>query len=256
MTLFDHLLDPANWTGPEGIWVRLLEHVSYSGAALAAAALIALPLGILIGHTRRGNVVVAGASNAARALPTLGLLTLVVILLGTGFVPVVLALIVLAIPPILNGTVVGFRTADADAVLAARAMGMTPWQQIAKVELPLAMPLMLSGIRSAALQVIATATVAALAAAGGLGRFVIDGQKRRDGYPEMFTGALLVMLLAILVDLVLGGVTRLAQRRSAGNRRIKADVREGDAESGKQIQEGTTQEVEESTTQEVDTKGA
>lgn len=232
MNLFDHLLDPASWAGPTGIGVRLAEHLAYSGAALAAAALIALPIGILIGHTGRGNLLVAGASNAARALPTLGLLTLVVILLGTGFVPVVLALIVLAIPPMLNATVVGFRTADSDAVLAARAMGMTPGQQIAKVELPLAMPLMLSGIRSAALQVIATATVAALAASGGLGRFVIDGQKRRDGYPEMFTGALLVMLLAIVVDLVLGGITRLAQRRSAGRRRIKTDLFDVDDDPG------------------------
>jgi osmoprotectant transport system permease protein len=224
MNLFEHLLDPANWSGPGGISARLLEHISYSGAALAIAALIALPIGILIGHTGRGNVLVAGMSNAARALPTLGLLTLVVVLLGTGAVPVVLALVVLAIPPILNGTVVGFRTADADAVLAARAMGMTHRQQIGRVELPLAMPLVLSGIRSAALQVIATATVAALAAAGGLGRFVIDGQRRRDGYPEMFTGAMLVMVLAILVDLVLGGITRLAQRRSGGRRRIRADL--------------------------------
>lgn len=229
MNLFDHLLNPANWSGPGGIPARLLEHVGYSAAALAIATLIALPIGILIGHTGRGNVLVSGASNAARALPTLGLLTLVVVLLGTGAAPVVLALVVLAIPPILNGTVVGFRTADADAVLAARAMGMTNGQQIFKVELPLAMPLVLSGLRSGALQVIATATVAALAAAGGLGRFVIDGQKRRDGYPEMFTGALLVMVLAILTDVVLGGVTRLAQRRSGGRRRIKTDLFEAEA---------------------------
>lgn len=223
MNLFDHLLNPANWSGPTGITTRLLEHIGYSAAAIAIAVVIALPIGIAIGHTGRGNLFVSATSNAARALPTLGLLTLVVVLLGTGAAPVVLALVVLAIPPILNGTVVGFRTADRDAVLAARAMGMTGGQQIRKVELPLAMPLVLSGLRSATLQVIATATVAAMAAAGGLGRFVIDGQKRRDGYPEMFTGALLVMVLAIVSDVVLGGTTRLAQRRSGGRRKVRAD---------------------------------
>jgi osmoprotectant transport system permease protein len=112
-------------------------------------------------------------------------------------------------------------------------MGMTGGQQIRNVELPLAMPLVLSGIRSGALQVIATATVAAMAAAGGLGRFVIDGQKRRDGYPEMFTGALLVMVLAIVTDVVLGGVTRFAHRRSGGRRRIKADPFEAEAPGAK-----------------------
>lgn len=224
MNLFEHLLDAANWSGAEGIPARIAEHLVYSGLAMAAALLIALPIGIVIGHTRRGNVVVAGLANATRAIPTLGLLVLVVLLMGTGVLPVVLALTVLAIPPILNATVVGFRTADPDAVLAAAAMGMTGGQQVAKVELPLATPLILSGVRSATLQVIASATVAALAASGGLGRFVLDGQKRADGYPEMVTGAVSVMLLALLADLLLGGLTRLAQRRSSGRHRVRADL--------------------------------
>ncbi|MDO5681458.1 MAG: ABC transporter permease subunit [Propionibacteriaceae bacterium] len=188
------------------------------------AILIALPLGIVIGHTRRGNVLISGIANATRALPTLGLLVFVVLLLGTGALPVILVLTVLAIPPILNATVVGFRTADPDAVLAAAAMGMTGGQQVAKVELPLASPLILSGIRSAALQVIATATVAAMAASGGLGRFVLDGQKRADGYPEMITGALLVMVLALLADLLLGGLALVAQRRTTGRRKVRTDM--------------------------------
>lgn len=224
MNPFEHLLNPANWSGPTGISARLLEHLTYSGASLLVAILIALPLGILVGHTRRGNVVVAGLANATRALPTLGLLVAVVLLLGTGLIPVVLALTILAIPPILNATVVGFQTADPHAVLAAAAMGMTGRQQVTKVELPLASPLIISGIRSAALQVIATATVAAMAAAGGLGRFVLDGQKRADGYPEMITGALLVMALALLVDLLLGGLARLAERRTQGRRRVHTDL--------------------------------
>lgn len=224
MNLFSHLTDPANWSGAEGIPARLAEHLAYSAAAMALAIVIALPLGILIGHTKRGNVLVAGIANATRALPTLGLLVLVVLLMGTGMLPVVLALTVLAIPPILNSTVVGFRTADPDAVLAAAAMGMTGSQQVTKVELPLAAPLILSGIRSATLQVIASATVAAMAASGGLGRFVLDGQKRADGYPEMVTGALLVMVLALVADLLLGLVTRAAQRRSTGRRARRTDL--------------------------------
>lgn len=224
MNLFSHLLDPANWSGPGGIWARLVEHLVYSGASMAAAIVIALPIGIAIGHTRRGNVLVAGIANATRALPTLGLLVLAVLLLGTGVLPVVLVLTILAIPPILNSTVVGFRTADTGAVLAAAAMGMTDSQQIAKVELPLATPLIVSGIRSAALQVIATATVAAMAASGGLGRFVLDGQKRADGYPEMITGALLVIVLALLADLLLGGLARVAQRRVSGRRKVRTDL--------------------------------
>lgn len=214
MNPLSHLLDPANWPGPDGITARLLQHLAYSGWALALAAVVALPLGILIGHTGRGSAVVGGLANATRAIPTLGLLVLVVTLMGTGMLPVVLALAVLAVPPILLGTVSGFTGADRDAVLAADAMGMTDWQVIRGVELPLAMPLIVSGFRSAALQVIATATVAAMAAAGGLGRLVIDGQKRRGGYPEMFTGALLVMALAIAVDLLLGALAWLLRRRT------------------------------------------
>ncbi|NNG20712.1 ABC transporter permease [Naumannella sp. ID2617S] len=216
MNLFDHLLDPTKWTGGDGIGARLLEHLFYSGVSLLAAMLIAIPLGILIGHTRRGNVVVAGISNATRAIPTLGLLVLAVTLMGTGTLPVVLCLAVLAIPPILNGTVSGFLNADRDAVLAAHAMGMTPMQVIRRVEWPLALPLVVSGVRSAVLQVIATATVAAMAASGGLGRLVLDGQKRQGGYPEVFAGAVLVMALAIALDIALGALTAALRRRTRG----------------------------------------
>lgn len=214
MNPFSHLLDPASWSGSDGITSRLLEHLTYAGLALALAAVVALPLGILIGHTRRGDAVVGGLANATRAIPTLGLLVLVVTLMGTGLVPVVLALAVLAVPPILGGTVAGFAAADRDAVLAAHAMGMTDGEVVRRVELPLAMPLIVSGLRSASLQVIATATVAAMAAAGGLGRLVIDGQKRQGGYPEMISGAVLVMALAIAVDLLLGAVVWLLGRRT------------------------------------------
>lgn len=214
MNPFSHLTDPANWPGAEGITARLLEHLSYVGASLGLALIIGLALGIAIGHSGRGDAVIGALANATRAIPTLGLLVLVVTLMGTGLIPVVLALTVLAIPPILNATVAGFVGADRDAVTAARAMGMTAGQMITSVELPLALPLIVSGVRSAALQVIASATVAAMAAAGGLGRFVIDGQKRQGGYPEMVTGAVLVIALALVADLVLGLLAALVRRRT------------------------------------------
>lgn len=214
MNPFSYLLDPANW-GPGGeITGRLLEHLFYSAVSVLIAALIAIPLGIVIGHSRKGDLLVAGVSNAARAIPTLGLLVLVVTLLGTGAVPVLVALAVLAIPPILNATAAGVKGADPAAVHAARALGMTPGQVIREVEVPLALPLIISGLRSASLQVVATATVAALAAAGGLGRLVVDGQRLGPGgYPQMLAGAILVALLAIVLDLLLGGIGRAVERR-------------------------------------------
>lgn len=205
MNIFSYLLDPAHWTGDGSILQRLGEHALFSVLALLAAALVAIPLGIIVGHTRKGDLLVAGSSNAARSVPTLGLLVLVVTLLGTGLMPVVLALAVLAVPPILTSTAAGVRGADPRAVDAARGLGMTPLQVVSQVELPLALPLIVSGLRSAALQVIATATVAALAAAGGLGRLIVDGQRRGPGgYPQMLAGALLVAVLALVADLVLG----------------------------------------------------
>ncbi len=231
MNVFSYLLEAANWAGPSGILARLGEHLFYTVAAVLLAALVAMPLGVLVGHTRRGETVVSGLSNAARAIPTLGLLVLVVTLLGTDRLWVVLALAVLAVPPILVNTAAGVREADAGAVHAGRALGMTPWQVVRQVELPLALPLMVSGVRSASLQVVATATVAALAAAGGLGRFVVDGQRlgsSANGYPQMFAGALLVALLAIIIDLALGVLGwALARRTGRISRADRADVRAG-----------------------------
>lgn len=236
MNLFSHLTDPANWTGSDGLGQRIGQHLAYSGLSLLLAAVIAIAIGIAIGHTRRGNVLVAGISNATRAIPTLGLLVLVVVWLGTGLGPVVIALAVLAIPPILNATVAGFRTADPSAVFAAKAMGMTPWQVISKVELPLSLPLIVSGLRSASLQVIATATVAALAGSEGLGRLVVDGQRRgTGGYPEMFAGALLVALLAILVDVLLGTLAWALERRGRGTH-----SRLGDEVDSDEVADGTS----------------
>jgi osmoprotectant transport system permease protein len=213
MNLFEFLLVPSNWTESDGILDLLVQHLFYTALSVLLAAVIAIPLGILIGHTGRGSFLVIGTSNAARAVPSLGLLVLVVLLLGTGVFPIILVLAVLAIPPILTATAAGVQGADPEAVHAARALGMTGSQIVRQVEWPLALPLVISGLRSATLQVVATATVAAFAAGGGLGRLLISGQ-RTNNYSEMFAGAVLVALLAIVLDIVLGGIGWLAGRRA------------------------------------------
>ena len=212
MSLFRYLLDGQNWPGPDGIGDLLLRHLYYTVVAVVIAAVIAIPLGILIGHTRRGSFLVIGLSNAARAIPRLGLLVLVVLLLGTGVAPIILVLAVLALPAILTATTAGVEGADPEAVYSARALGMTGGQIIRQVEWPLALPLVVSGLRSATLQVVATATVAAFAAGGGLGQLLISGQRTND-YSQMFAGAVLVALLAIVLDVVLGGLGWLVTRR-------------------------------------------
>src|SRR5215217_7292219 len=213
MNLFSYLSDPANWQGPDGIWHLLLEHLGYTVASVGIAAAIAIPLGIFIGHTNHGSFLVIGLSNAARAIPTLGLLVFVVLLLGTGVGPIIGVLAVLALPPILTATAAGIHGADHEAVHAARALGMSEWQIVAKVEWPLALPLVISGLRSATLQVVATATVAAYSGGGGLGRLLITGNATRN-YSEMFAGALLVALLAIVLDVLLGALGWLAGRHA------------------------------------------
>jgi len=219
MNLFGYLTDPANWTGPGGITTLLLQHLGYTALAVLIAAVIAIPLGIVIGHTGRGSLLVIGTSNAARALPSLGLLVLMVLLLGTGIGAIVLVLTVLAIPPILTATAAGVAGADPDAVHAARALGMTSGQIVGKVEWPLALPLVVSGLRSATLQVVATATVAGFAAGGALGRLLISGQRNND-YSEVFAGAVLVAALAVLFDVLLGALGWLAARRARPRGRL------------------------------------
>jgi osmoprotectant transport system permease protein len=210
---FSYLQDGANWSGPGRILDLLLQHLGYTAAAVVLAAVVAIPLGLLIGHTGRGRVVVIGLSNAARAIPSLGLLFLAVLLLGTNAVNIVVVLAILALPAVLSATAAGVAGADREAVHAARALGMTEGQVVSKVEWPLALPLVVSGLRSATLQVVATATVAAFTSGGGLGRLLTSGQAQND-YPQRFAGAILIAALAILLDLLLGGLGRLAARRA------------------------------------------
>lgn len=203
------LTDSAHWIGSEGIPHRLVEHVGYSALTVGLSALVAVPLGLWIGHTGRWRGIAVAASGALRALPTLGLLTWSVLLVGIGLTGPTLALVILAIPPLLAGTYAGVESVDRPTIDAARAQGFTEWQVLSKVEIPLALPLLVGGFRSATLQVIATATVAAYVGLGGLGRYLIDGQAYRD-YPQMVGGSVLVIALALIADGVFVGVQRLS----------------------------------------------
>lgn len=193
------LTDPANWEGTGGIPNRLVEHLGYVLRSLLIAGLIALPLGLLTGHTGRGGFAVTTVANAFRALPTLGVVIIVVLTVGLGIWPVLIALTALAIPSILVNTYEGIRNVDADLKDAARGMGMTGWQVLVRVELPVAMPLILIGVRTAAIVTVSTATIAAYVGLGGFGRYIIDGLAVRAFDTEVAGGAILVVVLALLV---------------------------------------------------------
>jgi osmoprotectant transport system permease protein len=192
---------PAQWHGSDGIPVRVLQHLGYSGLSLVVAALIALPLGVWIGHTGKGGVVVVNIANAWRAIPTLGLLVLMVILIGFSILAWLIPLVVLAIPPILINAYEGVAGVDPGLRDAARGMGMTGWQSLRKVELPVALPLIMLGLRTGAIFVVATATIAAEIGLGGLGRYIIDGLSQSN-YAEVAGGAVLVVLLALIVQVI------------------------------------------------------
>jgi osmoprotectant transport system permease protein len=192
----------ANWGGPAGLAARIGEHLQYTIVAVLVSALIAIPIGMLIGHTGRGTFVVVAGVNALRALPTLGVLLLGVLLWGLGLVPPTVALMLLGIPPLLAGTYAGIANVDRAVVDAARSMGMTESRVLMRVEVPNALPLILGGLRTATLQIVATATVAAYASLGGLGRYLIDGIKVRQFHIAL-VGALMVTALALVLDAAL-----------------------------------------------------
>ena len=218
------LTDPAQWSGPEGIPVRTLQHLGYSLLATAIAAAIALPIGVLIGHTGRGAVFAVNLTNLGRAIPTLGIIILVFILAGFGIVPVLVALTALAVPPIVTNSYVGVRSVDPEVREAAEGMGMRGRQVLWEVELPVAMPLIMAGIRTSTVQVVATATLAAYVGLGGLGRYLIDGFSQRD-LPEVVGGAILVAVLALLIELALGRLQTLVVSRGLAERGADAAVR-------------------------------
>jgi osmoprotectant transport system permease protein len=198
------LADPAQWQGPNGIPARLLEHLFISGASLAVAALVAMPLGLWIGHTGRLSWLIVSSANAWRALPSFAVIALLVPFttridpsLGFTLYPTVVAMIVLAGPPILVNTYEGIAGVESDLVDAARGMGMRERQILFGLEVPLALPVIATGIRLAAVQVIATATLGAVFGFGGLGRFIVLGDANRDN-GELFGGVVLVAALALI----------------------------------------------------------
>lgn len=196
---FAWLLDPAHYVGPGAVPVRIGEHLEYTVLTLAIAAAVALPVGFVIGHTGRGRTLGVQIPAVLRALPTLGLVILLALLVGLGLLAPLIALVILAIPPVLAGAYSGLESVDPGTVDAARAIGMTGWQVLWRVEIPLSLPLILGGLRAAALQTIATWTVAAILPLGGLGRYLFDALPVQR-YPEMLAGSILVIALALAAD--------------------------------------------------------
>ncbi|MFF3496051.1 ABC transporter permease [Streptomyces sp. NPDC002795] len=198
---YDWLATGANWQGEKGVWHRLAEHLYFCGVALAVSCLIALPLALWLGHKGKGGALAINISNVGRAVPTLAVLVLLTLTpLGRhGDVPTLIALVLFAVPPLLTNAYVGMREVDRSVVEAARGMGMSGRQVFARVELPLAYPLVMTGLRSATVQVIATATLAAMAGEGGLGRIITAGFNLQDT-PQVVAGAVLVAALALAVE--------------------------------------------------------
>lgn len=211
------LVDPANRTGPLGITFQLLKHVQISAAAVLIALIPAFPAGVAIGHLGRGEFVTVTVANIGRAIPSLAILGfafyLALDLTGElGNWPTIVTCVVLAAPPILTNTHVGIREVDRDLIEAARGMGMSGMQLLRTVELPIASPLILAGVRTAAVQVVATATLGAVVAGDGLGRFIVDGFAQNN-YEMVLGGAILVALLAIATELLFSALEKLASPR-------------------------------------------
>lgn len=213
--------DPASWTGATGIPTRLLEHLTISLLSVLAAAAVGLPAGLWIGHTGRGALLGINLANIGRAIPSYAVLAMILPVslslapvlgynakLGLSFLPTFGAMTLLAIPPILVGAYAGLQSVDRDLIESGRGMGMQERQILGRIELPIAMPVVVGGFRTATLQVIATATIGAIVSFGGLGRYIVDGIARHsDG--SIYGGVVLVAGLAIGTDLALS----LLQRR-------------------------------------------
>ncbi|MEU3186399.1 ABC transporter permease [Streptomyces sp. NPDC006923] len=200
----------ANWSGDSGVWHRLGEHVYVSGVALALACAVALPVALWLGHVGKGGALAINISNVGRAIPVFAVLALFMVspLRNAGYVPTIIALVLFAVPPLLTNAYVGMRGVDSAVVEAARGMGMSGRQLFLRVELPLAYPLIMTGLRSASVQVVATATIAAMVGQGGLGRIITAGFNTYNT-PQVVAGALLVALLALLVEGVLVALDRM-----------------------------------------------
>lgn len=200
-------LDVSHWTGDLGLIIRFYQHIYYVLVSLVIAFLIAQPLGILFGYWKRGGFLIINLFNIGQAFPALGIILLCIMLFGFNDIPVFIALVALSIPPMLTNTYVGISYADKALCDAAKAMGMTPLQSLLQVRIPLAMPLIFAGVRTALLQLIATAVVAAYAGLDGLGRFLIDGLGQRD-YPQVVAGSIVISLLAMGCEFLMAWLAR------------------------------------------------
>ncbi len=214
-------LDPVN-----GIASRIGEHVTFTLVSMLIACAVAIPIGYAIGHTGRGREIAVAVSGAARALPSLGLITILALAMGLGATPALIVFVVLAVPSVLAGAYSGIEAIDRRTIDAARALGMTEWQILVKVEIPLGLPLLIGGIRNGTLQVVATATLAAYVGLGGLGRYIFHGLAVRD-FSEMLGGAILVTALALALDGVFAANARLVvphgvARQASTNRRAQS----------------------------------
>jgi len=217
MNVWEWFADPANWTGPSGVWARMLQQIVLTFVAVGIAAAIALPAGIAAGHARRFGGLVTAVANLGRAIPTFALLLLFASIsaIGVGTTAAVLALILFAIPPIITNAYVGVRTVEDRVRSAAIAMGMAGGQLLRGIELPLAVPLIFAGLRTAFVQTAATATLAAFVGGGGLGRLIIDGFALQD-QTMVLAGVILVAVLTMSAEVVLAVVQRLLDPAAAG----------------------------------------
>ncbi|MEE1808752.1 MULTISPECIES: ABC transporter permease [Streptomyces] len=200
----------ANWSGENGAAHRLGEHLYVSGVALALACAVALPIALCLGHIGKGGALAVNISNVGRAIPVFAVLALFMVspLRNAGYAPTIIALVLFAVPPLLTNAYVGMTEIDRSVTEAARGMGMSGGQLFVRVELPLAYPMIMTGLRSAAVQVVATATIAAMVGQGGLGRIITAGFNTYNT-PQVVAGALLVAVLALLVEVVLVGLDRM-----------------------------------------------
>ena len=232
------LNDPLNWQGPNGVPHRLNEHLYISFTAVALAAVVALPTALVLGHTGRGGGFTVAVTNVSRAVPTLALLTVfAATAIGFGNRATILALAVFAAPPLLTNTYVGVRQVDPDVVEAARGMGLSGRAVLFKVELPLAVPLVAAGVRTAAVQVVATATLAALVGGGGLGVIINEGFGQQDR-PQILAGGILVAALALVVEGVLAYVQHLVTPGRARRRGRRAPTAADASPAGGAPREG------------------
>ena len=225
------LLSPEQYRGEGSLPQRVLEHLTYTGLATVIAAAIAVPIGYAIGHTGKGGTWVVGITGAARALPSFGLILLLVLLLGVSerVMASLVALVLLGIPPLLAGAYSGMQQIPRATIDAARAQGMTEWQIIGTVEIPLSLPLLLGGLRGAVLQIVATATLVAYVGLGGLGYDIIQGIPLRR-FDQTIGAALVIVVVALTLDAVLAAATRWVTPRGVHQGRL-ADVRARDTVS-------------------------